>query len=290
MRFEFVRTGEHGTSVKKACGGAGRQQRRILCLPERPKSSRQIAREALEPFVEDIFYANNRRYGSRRIVVKLRKIGIVANGKTVQRMMARKGLASCRGPKKYRRGGKASDKGANVLNREFSVQKRNNVWCGDITYIPTRRMALPGHLPRPVLSQDSRMASAPRINENLVIDALDNAVNRENPKEGLMVHTDRGSQYTSSRFCRELENRGFVQSFSRKGCPYDNAVMESFFKTLKRELPLDRKYDTRIEARQEIFKFIELYYNTRRPHSSLGNLSPVEYERQCAHQLDSGCP
>lgn len=91
-----------------------------------------------------------------------------------------------------------------------------------------------------------------------------------------MVHTDRGSQCTLSRFCRELENRGFVQSFSRKGRPYDNAVMESFFKTLKRELPLDRKYDTRIEARQEIFKFIELYYNTRRPHSSLGNLSPVE--------------
>lgn len=82
---------------------------------------------------------------------------------------------------------------------------------------------------------------------------------------------------------REHENRGFVQSFSRKGCPYDNAVTESFFKTPKRELPVDRKYDTRIEARQEIFKFIKLYYDAKRPHSSLGNLSPVEYERQCAH-------
>ena len=92
-----------------------------------------------------------------------------------------------------------------------------------------------------------------------------------------------GGQYASSGFCRELENRGLVQSFSRKGCPYDNAVTESFFKTPKRELPLDHKYDTRIEARQKIFKFIELYYNTRRPHSSLGNISPVEYERQCAH-------
>ena len=134
------------------------------------------------------------------------------------------------------------------------------------------------------------MASAPRINGNLAINALDNAGNRENPKKGLMVHTDRGSQYASSRFCRELENRGFVQSFSRKGRPCGNAVMESFFKTLKRELPLNRKRDTRIEARQEIFKFIELYYNTRRPHSSLGNLSPVEYKRQCAHWLDSECP
>lgn len=279
-----MRTGEHGMSVKKACGALGVSRGGCYAFLNRPKSSRQIAREALEPFVEGIFYANNRRYGSRRIVVELRKIAIVANGKTVQRVMARKGLVSCKGPKKHGRGGKASGKGANVLNREFSVQKRNSVWCGDIACIPTREgwpcLAI-------YLDLFSRKIVgwqvSPRINENLVIDALDNAVNRENPEEGLMVHTDRGSQCTSSRFCRELENRGFVQSFSRKGCPCDNAVMESFFKTLKRELPLDRKYDTRIEARQETFKFIELYYNTRRPHSSLGNLSPVEYERQCAH-------
>ena len=138
MRFEFVRTGEHGMSVKRACEALGVSRGGYYAFLNRPKSSRQIAREALEPFVEDIFYANNRRYGSRRIVVELRKIGIVANGKTVQRMMARKGLVSCRGPRKYRRGGKASGKGANALNREFSVQKRNSVWCGDITYIPTR--------------------------------------------------------------------------------------------------------------------------------------------------------
>ncbi|WP_294375040.1 IS3 family transposase [uncultured Slackia sp.] len=170
------------------------------------------------------------------------------------------------------------------MNREFSVQKRNSVWCGDITCIPTwegwpclaTRLDL---FSRKIVGWQV----SSRINENLVIDALDNAVNRENPRGGLMVHADRGSQYTSSRFCRELEDRGFVQSFSRKGCPCDNAVMESFFKTLKRELPLDRKYETRIEARQEIFKFSELHCNTRRPHSSLGNLSPVEYERQCAH-------
>lgn len=219
-----------------------------------------------------------------RIVVELRKIGIVANGKTARRMMARRGLVSCRAPKKYRRGGKASDKGTNVLNREFFVQKRNSVWCGDITYIPTREgwPCLATYLDLFSRKTVGRQVSL-RINENLAIDALGNAVNRENPEERLMVHTDRGSQYTSSRLCRELENRGFVRSFSRKGCPYDNAAMEPFFKTPKGELPLDRKRDTRIEARQEIFKFIELYYNTRRPHSSLGNLSPLEYERQCAH-------
>ena len=117
VRFEFVRTGEHGMSVKKACGALGVSRGGYHAFLNRPKSSMQTAREALEPFVEDIFYASNRRYGSRRIVVELRKIGIVANGKTAQRMMARKGLVSCRGPKKHGRGGKASDKGANVLER-----------------------------------------------------------------------------------------------------------------------------------------------------------------------------
>ena len=97
-RFEFVRAGEHGMSVKKACGALGVSRAGYYAFLNRPKSSRQIAHEALEPFVDDTLYANNRRYGSRRIVVELRKIGIVANGKTVQRMMARKGLVSCRDP------------------------------------------------------------------------------------------------------------------------------------------------------------------------------------------------
>ena len=199
-RFELVRTGEHGTSAKRVCETLGVSRGGYHAYLSRPRSSRRIAREALEPFVEDIFYANNCRYGPRRIVVEPRKVGIVANGKTVQRMMARKGLISCRGPRKHRRGGKASDKGANILNGEFSVQRRSSVRCGD------------------------------------------------------------------------------------------NAVTEPLFKTLKRELPLDRKHDTRIEAGQEIFKFIELHCNTRRPHSPLGNLSPVEYERQYTHQLDSERP
>lgn len=133
-----MRTGEHGMSVKKVCGALDVSRGGCYAFLNRPKSSRQIAREAQEPFVEDISCASNRRYGSRRIVVELRKIGIVANGKTARRMMARRGLVSCRAPKKYRRGGKASDKGANVSDGEFSARKRNGVRHGDVTYIPTR--------------------------------------------------------------------------------------------------------------------------------------------------------
>lgn len=144
-------------------------------------------------------------------------------------------------------------------------------------------MALPGHLPRPILSQDSRMASVPpRINENLAIDALDNAVNGEIRKKDSWC-TRMGRPIRLERVLRGARESRVRQSFSRKGCPCDNAVTESFFKTPKGELPLDCKHDARIEARQEIFKFIELHCNTRRPHSSLGNISPVEYERQCAH-------
>lgn len=98
MRLGFARAGEHWMGVKKACGALGAGRGGYHAFPNRPKSSRQIAREALEPFVEDILCADNRRYGPGRIVVGLRKISIVANGKTARRMMTRKGLASCRAP------------------------------------------------------------------------------------------------------------------------------------------------------------------------------------------------
>lgn len=281
MKFEFIRDGDHGFSIKKACEILKVSRGGYYEFVKRPKSKTQIAREALAPFIEEAFYANNRRYGSRRVTLELKKDGIPCNHKTVQRMMSEMGLVSYQAKRKYRKGGKVSDKGSNVLNRDFNVKGRNIVWCGDITFIPTKEgwLYLATYLDlfsRKIVGWQV----SNRINENLVVDALENAVNRENPDKGLLVHTDRGSQYTSNRFCRELEERGFVQSFSKKGCPYDNAVMESFYRTLKRELPLECKYNSRIEARQEIFKFIELYYNTKRPHSSLGNLSPLEYERQ----------
>lgn len=106
-----MRTGEHWMGAKKACGALGAGRGGYYAFLNRPKSSRRIAREALEPFVEDILCADNRRYGPGRIVVELRKIGIAANGKTARRMMARKGLASCRGPRKHGRGGRPRTKG-----------------------------------------------------------------------------------------------------------------------------------------------------------------------------------
>lgn len=200
--------------VKKAYGTLGAGRGGYHAFLNRPKSSRQIAREALEPFVEDILCADNRRYGPGRIVVELRKIGIVANDKTARRMMTRKGLASCRGPRKHGRGGKASDKGANVLNGEFSVQKRNSVWRGDIARMPTRegRPCLAAYLD-PSSRKIVGWQASPRINENLAIGALDNAVNGENQEEGLMVHTDGAANTPRAGFAGSSRTAGSSDRF-----------------------------------------------------------------------------
>lgn len=123
-----------------------------------------------------------------------------------------------------------------------------------------------------------------RITEKAAIDAMGQAVGGEGPPDddGLVFHDDQGAQHTSRSFRRCLDSHGMVQPVSRPGTPLDNAVAESFFKTLKRELAEERSYGTRDEAEQDIFKYIELYYNRVRMHSTLGYMSPVEYERQYA--------
>ena len=156
---------------------------------------------------------------------------------------------------------------------------------GDITYIPTREGWL--YLAA-VIDAFSRKvvgwSMSERITEKVAIDAIEQAVGREDPPDNgsLVFHDDQGAQYTSRSFQRCLDSHGIVQSVSRPGTPLDNAVAESFFKTLKRELVKERSYRTRDEAKQDIFKYIELYYNRARMHSTLGYMSPVEYERQYA--------
>lgn len=127
--------------------------------------------------------------------------------------------------------------------------------------------------------------------ENLVIDALKQAVRCENiPENGLVFHSDQGTQHTSRAFQKSLKSHGIEQYVSRPDNPYDNAVAESFFKTLKRELVKGRNFGSQEEARQEVFKYIELYYNTKRMHSYLGYKSPVEYECTSNIRCLNNCP
>lgn len=168
----------------------------------------------------------------------------------------------------------------NLLEQQFITTKKNTVWVGDITYIPTKEGTL--YLSTFIDLFTRKVVGwsmSSRIKESIAIDAFLQAYGREQPQSGLVIHTDQGSQYTSYNFRAVIEDHGCILSNSRRGNPYDNAVMESFFKTIKRELINDSKYSNREQAQQDIFKYIEMYYNTERIHSSLGYMTPIEYEK-----------
>ena len=168
----------------------------------------------------------------------------------------------------------------NILDRQFSAVEKNKVWLTDITYINTAQGFLYLAVFLDVFSRKVvGWSMSKRMTENLVIDAFLQAYGRENPDEGLLVHSDQGSQYASKAFQMVLHQHDCVQSMSHKGTPYDNAPMESFYRTLKRELVDDEHYSNQLQAQQSIFKYIELYYNPKRAHSTLGYKSPIEYER-----------
>ncbi len=201
----------------------------------------------------------------------MQKLGLVGKGATRRHRVQKKV--------------ELGDPRLNLVERVFTVSEKNKLWVGDITYIPTGEGWL--YLAA-VIDAFSRKvvgwSMAERITEKVAIDALEQAVGRENPPDdgSLIFHDDQGVQYTSRSFQRCLDSHGITQSVSRLRTPLDNAVAESFFKTLKRELVKERSYRTRDEARQDIFKYIELYYNRVRMHSTLGYMSPMEYECKSA--------
>ena len=254
---------------------------------KRRKSNAQIEREALEGFVAEKFDLHKGRYGYRRINRELRKDGIVVSEKRVLAIMRKLGMQAKGTTRKHRRA-KVVEKGdprINLIDRMFDVDARNKLWVGDITYIKTDEgwlylAAVIDAFHRKVVG----WSMSERITEKLVSDALEQAVGRENPPDdfSLVFHDDQGCQYTSRAFQRCLESHGIAQSMSRPGNPWDNALAESFFKTLKRELVNDRKYETREEAQQDIFKYIELYYNRQRMHSSIDYAAPCDLERDVA--------
>lgn len=168
---------------------------------------------------------------------------------------------------------------ANLLDRNFTSNRPDEIWVGDITYIATRE----GWLYLAVLidlctHQVVGWSMSERIDRTLVLEALNMAIARRKPPPGLIHHTDRGSQYACPDYQLALSLNGFQPSMSRKGNCWDNAVAESFFGALKEELIYRFTFDTRDAARYAIFNYIEAFYNRRRLHSSLGYLSPLQYE------------
>ena len=288
MRCEFPKTHRSElSSIRKACKVLEVSKSEYYGYIKRRKSNAQIEREALEGFVVGKLELRKGRYGYRRINRELRKDGIVVSEKRVLSVMRKLGLQA-KGATRRRRRAKAVEMGGprvNLVDRMFEVDARSRLWVGDITYINTSE----GWLYLAVVidawhREVVGWSMSERITEKLVVDALEQAVGREDPPAdfSLVFHDDQGAQCTSRAFQRCLESHGIAQSMSRPGSPWDNALAESFFKTLKRELVRGKEYKTRDEARQDIFKYIELYYNRQRMHSAIDYHAPCDIEREAA--------
>ena len=253
---------------------------------KRPSSWHALIDEILMARVKIIHAESNETYGAPRVHRELQAEGLPASPKRVARLMREEGWVAR--PRKRSRVATTDSNhdhplAPNLLARAFDVNGIgiNRVWVADITYIPTREGML--YLAT-VLDLGSRRcvgwAMRDTLEVELALSALRMARTARAPGLGLIHHSDRGSQYTSGDYRAELAAHGMLASMSGKGDCYDNAVAESFFSTLEFELLMKNDWHTREDARRAIFRYIETWYNRRRRHSTLGYVSPAEYEQQ----------
>jgi putative transposase len=248
-----------------------------------PRSVGKQRRHLLLVEIRAIHVQFKARYGSPRIHAELVARGHDCCVNTVAKLMRQAGITA-KTARTFRCTTTDSDHdlpvAENLLDRQFDPAAANESWVADITYIPTREgwlylAAVEDLYSRRVVG----WAMAEHMESRLVVDALAMAVQRRLPGEGLLAHSDRGSQYASEHYQRLLAKHGITCSMSRRADCWDNAPMESFFASLKKELVHDADFATRLQARAAIFEYIEVFYNNQRRHSSLGYVSPAEYEQ-----------
>lgn len=249
----------------------------------RGESRRSRENREYAHLVRLIVASSNNTYGSRRATCQLRKQGHLVNRKRIAGIMRRDNIRPFTSCKAYARYPSPPDNcGENILDRRFKFNCPNAAWASDITNIPTRQGWLYLAVIMDLFSRCIIGWSMDRARTGqLVIDAFSAAIANRRPN-AFIHHSDRGTQYTSSEYIALIKHSGGTASFSRKGNCWDNAVVESFFATLKRELLQGKTFATRDEARVAVFDYIESWYNRHRLHSTLGYLTPVEFEGQSA--------
>ena len=244
-------------------------------------SSRQAANEQLDVAINNVYQFHGGKYGSPRICRDLKDQGIKCTENRVAKRMRAMDMKA-KGKTKFKMTTDSKHSlpiYENVLNRDFSAPLPNQKWVSDITYIWTQEGWLYLCTFMDLCSRSIiGWSMGPRINKALVCDALMMALWRRGFPKGVIVHSDRGSQYASKKYRKLLKVHGLIGSMSRKGNCWDNACAESFFRTLKVEHVNDYFYRTREEAKQSIFGYIEGYYNKLRRHSSIGYCTPEQYE------------
>lgn len=231
--------------------------------------------------IREVFEGSEKRYGSPRVWDALRKRFKVGRAR-IARMMREMGLVARFRRKRVSTTDSAHDQpiAPNVLNRDFNPAAPNQAWVTDITYIRTEQGWLYLAVVMDLFSRRViGWAADDNLRTELVLDAFRTAISRRLPSPGLVHHSDRGSQYASHAYQQVLAQHGVICSMSRSGNCWDNAVIESFFSTLKTELVHRVRWATKSDARSALIRYIEIFYNSKRKHSSLGYRSPAEYER-----------
>lgn len=281
MKYEFIEAEKAIFPIGFMCAHLGVSTSGFYARRKRPPSKHTTDDARLLPAIRTAHTKGRGGYGSVRVHEALLKEGWKVSRGRVARLMREHGLFGRR-KRRFRHTTDSKHKmpvAPNTLERKFDVDAPNKVWVTDITYISTREGWL--YLAA-ILDLFSRRvvgwAMGACIDRQLTLDALEMALRARRPSEGLLHHSDRGSQYASADYQAALKNRGVECSMSRKGNCWDNAVAESFFATLKTELVHLADWRTRAEAKSAIFEFMEVFYNGERLHSHLGYLSPMEYE------------
>ncbi len=283
MKYQFIEGHRSAYGVEEMCQSLAVSVSGYYAWRRRGKSRRKRANEELLRLIREIYWKYRRRYGSPRITEELRERGYRCSEKRVARLMRKHGIVS-----KLKKRFKITTQSKhnlpvadNVLKKNTAITGPNQVWVSDITYIWTQEgwlyiAAVMDVYARHIVG----WCMSERLTQDLAIKALQQAILRRSPPPGVIFHSDRGSQYAAMEFRKLLKKYGFIQSMSGAGNCYDNALMESFYHTLKTELVYFERYATRQEARQSLFEYIEVFYNRQRKHSSLGYRSPVVFEQE----------
>lgn len=282
MNFQFMKKHSEEFDVGKMARIFGVSRSGYYDFLERKPSKRNLENQRLIKRINEIHTKSRRNYGSPKIHMDLKKEGESCSRKRVAKLMNKNGIRS-KTRKKWKITTQPSKQAVTIapnhLDQKFTVAEPNTVWASDITYVETEEGWLYVSVVMDLFSRKIvGLSMGDRLHTDLITQSLNQAVFQRGLKGNLMHHSDRGCQYTSMEFRELTEKHGIKLSMSAKGRCYDNAVAESFFRTLKTEEVYHRKYKSREEAKNSIFEYIEVFYNRMRLHSTLGYMSPEEFE------------
>ena len=284
MKFAFIAKHRGIWAVDYMCGALGVSRGGFYAWLTRPRSERSLKDEELAAKVRASFLSSDRTYGARRVWRDLIADGASCGPHRIERLMRSQALRSR--PRRRRLPPDLGERqvsaiATNVLDRSFEAAAPNRKWIADFTYIWTAEGWL---YVAAVIDLFSRRvvgwSMSTTMTAQLVADALVMAIWRRGKPDALLHHSDRGSQYASDQFQRLMADHGVICSMSRSGNVWDNAAMESFFSSLKTERTARKVYRTRDEAKADVFDYIERFYNPKRRHSTIGYLSPMEFEQR----------